>query len=115
MVRLHLDTNRDPIEDLEEAIELLQAAVTRRQAEAAVETRAEEPSAQEIVEETALDAGFLEIKVETVKEKSTEEQAPDEPITESELTSMFDKEPERTEEQGPSGDPFIEIVEFDDD
>ena len=127
MVKLELDTNKDPLSELEEALKILQDAIARRTQEAPVE---EAPSAKQLVEEsgteeTAFDAGFLKITV-----KDTDASAPtvnelleQEAMTEDELQELYKHVPEAQEvvdkKQEPVDDDdegaYIEIVEFEDD
>jgi len=122
MVKLNLDTNRDAVVDLEEAIELLQEAVTRRKVSEAVEQGpGKAPSAQDLVEETAIDAGWLKITVESDEPVEDEIAVdPEEPISESELTDMFQKhaevvgeEEEEDDSGSDDGDIYIEIIDSD--
>jgi len=114
MVQITLDTNNDPLEELEQALHVLENAIQRRKG-AAPQT-----------EETAIDTPFLKI---SIKSDDTEPAAPqvptlnqlihDESLTEEELTKMFKqvqdadppaKKPEKKQAQDQG---FIEIVELD--
>ena len=117
MVKLNLDTTRDAVEDLEEAVVILQEAITRRKATIAIDQDAKKDA---LVEETAIDTPFFKIKVES----ETEEGAPtlnelltNERITEDELTDLFKSQPdeEKPKKKKKEQDSFIEIVEFDEE
>lgn len=110
MVKLTLDTNRDPVEDLEEALEILQEAITRRQAAEQI-AKDEQPG-----QDAAIDTGFFKVTVESESEEepTLNELLEGDPITEDELQDLFSAEPEEGEEK-KEDDGFIEIVEVDDD
>lgn len=112
MVKLTLDTNRDPVEDLKEAIELLHEAVTRREAAEQIEKDANE--VQE--ERPTLDAGFFKLTVQSdveAEEPTLNELLDEEGITEHELQQLFENQKE--EKKKESNDGFIEIVDVEDD
>jgi hypothetical protein len=112
MVKVSFDTNGDTVEELEEAMQMLQSAIARRKGH-----QAEAPPKDE---ETTIDAGFLKITVkEEHKEPGPEEKVPtlnemlDERLTEEDFSKMFKEQlPEKKAKEKKGDEPYIEIVEY---
>lgn len=142
MVQLTIDTNSDPVSELEEALHILQTAIARRSSDSPPARNPAPVSPSSTVsppeDESSLDTPFLKITVKDVVQPDVaESQNPkmptlnqllsDDSLSEEEITTLF-KETQRLEaesrpsksssEKSPtedSADAFIEIVEFDEE
>jgi hypothetical protein len=138
MAKITIDTNEDSLDELEHAVELIQKAISRKNQSPAIavaNAEAKTPSAQDLVEEAAIETPFLKVSFssnETVNEEGSptvDDLLNSESITDDELQELYksvpglseqfaqrkEKEEDTPQQTNSSDDSFIEIVEFDDD
>lgn len=118
MVQVTFDTNADSIEELENALRILQQALERRKA-----------TPPPVDEETAIDTPFLKVTVRNEldapepKMPTLNQLLTDDSITEEELTRLFKEQqlqeqakgtPRKEQKKDTAEDAYIEIVEYND-
>ena len=118
MVQVTFDTKNDSVEELEEALGVLQDAITRRKGKAT-------PPPAAPADETAIETPFMKISFSSDEppaqpaEPTLNQLIEDSSLTEEEMSKMFKQveaaDPPKLKPKKESSDAaFIEIVEFDD-
>ena len=126
MVQVTFDTNNDSLEELKEALSMLQQAIDRRSgAHAPVHTAAPKPAKMDIAhpEETVIDTPFFKItsKNDDAPAPTLNELLTDESLTDDDFSKMLKEQiadEHKSKKEKPkeeSSGEYIEIVEYTDE
>jgi hypothetical protein len=116
MVQLTFDTKGDSLEELEEALRILQDAIVRRKGAPTVQPA---PAQEEAIETPFMKISFSSDDAPSEQAPTLNQLIEDSSLTQEEMSKMFkqveaEDAPKKKPKKEASDATFIEIVEFDD-